>query len=137
TYRSTPVRPAKEVPEKLAALREDLAASPTAPASVSPTPAQLEAQAAYVGRLNEHLRRHWKLPPLQDWDEKLKATIVIRTKRDGTVTATWFEKNSGNSRFDQYVKKAVANASPLPPLPPEFTQNNEEIGVTFTPGGLK
>lgn len=139
TYRSTPPRPVQDLPEQLAALRENLAAArgPTSQESVSPTPAQLAAQAAYVDQLKVHLGRHWKLPPLQDWDEKLSATIAIRIKRDGTVTNTWFEKNSGNSRFDQYVKKAVTNASPLPPLPPEFTKKSEEIGVTFSPGGLQ
>lgn len=139
TYRSTPPPPAKDLPEQLATLRESLAAArgPAPQEPAPPTSAQLEAQAAYVAQLKEHLRRHWKLPPLQDWDEKLSATIVIRIKREGTVTATWFEKNSGNSRFDQYVKKAVTSAAPLPPLPREFTQNSEEIGVTFNPGGLK
>lgn len=97
---------------------------------------QLEARAAYVARLREHLRRHWKLPVLQDWDEKLSATMVIKIKRDGSVITSWFEKHSNNSRFDQYVKKAVDRASPLPPLPREFEQKSEEIAVTFTPGGL-
>lgn len=138
TYRITPVRPAQELPEKIATLREELAAgAPASPASYSPTPAQLAARDAYIARLKEHLRRHWTLPDLQDWDEKLSATMVIRIKREGTVTATWFEKGSGNSRFDRYVKMAVTNAAPLPPLPQEFAQKSEEIGVTFTPGGLK
>lgn len=106
------------------------------PPSGLPASLQLEARAAYVARLREHLRRNWKLPVLQDWDEKLSAKIVIKIKRDGSVTTTWFEKHSTNPRFDQYVKKAVDRSSPLPPLPREFEQKSEEIAVTFTPGGL-
>jgi colicin import membrane protein len=137
THRAVPARP---VP---------IAGNPTNPqANVAATGANLstatnlttsghlEARAAYVARLREHLRRNWKLPVLQDWDEKLSAKIVIKIKRDGSVTTTWFEKHSTNSRFDQYVKKAVDRSSPLPPLPREFEQKSEEIAVTFTPGGL-
>lgn len=92
---------------------------------------------AYKARLTSHIGRQWKLPVLQDWDPRLNATVILRIKRDGTVTSTWFERHSNNPRFDQYVKKAVTQASPLPPLPPESTQKSEEIAVTFTPGGLK
>lgn len=136
TYRNTPaVQVSGAAPTRP---RGDVAATGAnvTPATKWLAAKQLEARAAYVARLREHLRRHWKLPVLQDWDEKLSATMVIKIKRDGSVITSWFEKHSNNSRFDQYVKKAVDRASPLPPLPREFEQNSEEIAVTFTPGGL-
>jgi outer membrane biosynthesis protein TonB len=107
------------------------------PGTYAPTPGQLEAQATYIARLKDLLRRHWKLPVLQDWDAKLSATVVIKIRQDGSVITTWFERHSNNPRFDQYVKRAVDQSVPLPPLPREFGQKTEEIAVTFTPGGLK
>lgn len=113
-------------------------AGQTAPPADLSGPNQKAALAAYVTRLIAHIKPHWVLPEHLDWENKnLSTTIVIRIKRDGAVTATWFEKNSGNTRFDQQVKKVVNNSLPLPPLPPELGKNSEEIGVTFTPGGLQ
>lgn len=139
TYRLAPTRPVQVAEEKNAKPRENMVAlgGNPLPGASSPSSRELAAQAAYAALLREHLRRHWKLPVLQDWDARLSATMVIRIKRDGSVITTWFEKHSDNSRFDQYVKKAVDQSSPLPPLPKEFAQQSEEIAVTFTPGGLK
>ena len=99
-------------------------------------PRKLEALAQYKSRLSQHIYPYWQLPELQDWDENLRAVIVLRVKRDGTVTSSYFEKRSGDLRFNQYVKKAIDNAQPLPPFPIDFHQKTEEIAVTFYPGGL-
>jgi colicin import membrane protein len=97
---------------------------------------QLAALAGYRARLFEHISPHWQLPELQGWDEKLRAVIVMQVKRDGTVVNIYFEKRSGDRRFDQYAKKAIDNAQPLPPFPLEMNEKSEEIAVTFSPGGL-
>jgi TonB family protein len=99
-------------------------------------PRKLEALDRYRARLFEHISPHWQLPELQDWDESLRAVIILRVKRDGTVTSSFFEKRSGNLRFNQYAQKAIENAQPLPPFPIDFREKSEEIAVTFSPGGL-
>jgi colicin import membrane protein len=101
------------------------------------SPRQLEALDRYKARIFQHIKPNWQLPDLQNWDETLSAKIVLKMKWDGSVDSTWFEKKSGDYRFDQYVKKAVENSVPLPPLPMEFDRKSEEIAVTFTPGGLR
>jgi len=138
-YRATSARSALVSEDKPAKSQKDITAPTATPllASNTPTPGQLAAKVAYKARLQEHLRRHWQLPVLQDWDKKLSATVVIRIKRNGSVIKTDFETHSANPRFDQYVKRAVGQSSPLPPLPHEFEQKTEEIAVTFTPGGLQ
>ncbi len=90
----------------------------------------------YKARLFQQIKPNWQLPDLQNWDETLTARIVLKVNWDGSVDSTWFEKRSGDYRFDQYVKKAIDNSIPLPPLPLEFDRKSEEIAVTFTPGGL-
>ncbi|MFN2366351.1 MAG: cell envelope integrity protein TolA [Desulfurivibrionaceae bacterium] len=101
-----------------------------------PNQQELEALDRYGARLRRHISPHWQLPELQEWDEDLRAVIVIQVNRDGTVTGTYFEKRSRDSRFNRYVQKAVDNAQPLPPFPIDFHKKSEEIGVTFSPGGL-
>ncbi|MEN8135520.1 MAG: cell envelope integrity protein TolA [Thermodesulfobacteriota bacterium] len=99
-------------------------------------PRRLEALDRYRARITDHISPHWQLPELQEWDENLRAVIVMQVKRDGTVTNSYFEKRSKNLRFNQYVKKAIDSAQPLPPFPIDFHEKSEEIAVTFSPGGL-
>ncbi|MFO7605077.1 MAG: TonB C-terminal domain-containing protein [Desulfurivibrionaceae bacterium] len=101
-----------------------------------PNQQELEALDRYRARLFRHISPHWQLPELQEWDEDLRAVIVMQVNRDGTVTGTYFEKRSRDSRFNRYVQKAIDNAQPLPPFPIDFHKKSEEIGVTFSPSGL-
>jgi len=97
---------------------------------------KLEALDRYRARLFDHIAPHWQLPELQDWDESLRAVIIMQVNRDGSVTNVYFEKRSGNQRFNQYARKTIDNAQPLPPFPIDFHDKSEEIAVTFSPGGL-
>ncbi len=97
---------------------------------------KLEALDRYRARITDHISPHWQLPELQEWDENLRAVLVMNVKRDGTVTNSYFEKRSKNLRFNQYVEKAIESAQPLPPFPIDFHEKSEEIAVTFSPGGL-
>lgn len=140
TYRTSKTRPSPTAESASAKSRAgDTGNAPqAAPSSELSNPNQKEiALATFRSRMHARISPHWTLPEQQDWDKKLTAVIIIKIKADGTVTSTWFEKKSGNTRFDQFVKKAVDRASPLPALPPELGKSSEEIAVTFTPGGLK
>ena len=97
---------------------------------------KLEALDRYRARITDHISPYWQLPELQEWDENLRAVIVMQVKRDGTVTSSYFETRSKNLRFNQYAQKAIDNAKPLPPFPIDFHDKSEEIAVTFSPGGL-
>jgi TonB family protein len=136
TYRVTP--PPVQLPEGNVAkprTRESTTPGPGGSAKeVSP-----EVQSAYAAGLRGHIGRHWSLPDLQGWDKSLKTVISIKMKANGMVApgGVTIATPSGNPRFDKEARKAVNNSLPLPPLPPEFGKNGEEIAVTFTPGGLK
>lgn len=97
---------------------------------------KLEALEIYRARLFKHISPHWQLPELQEWDESLRAVIIMQVKRDGVIINSYFEKRSENNRFNQYAQKAIDNAQPLPPFPIDFHEKVEEIAVTFSPGGL-
>ena len=88
--------------------------------------------AAYGAHVSQAVRRHWQPNCLQRSNmQNLKAVIVVRIMPDGSISASWFEKESGDRLFDQSAMTAVTRSSPLPALPPG--QEKLEIGITFTP----
>jgi colicin import membrane protein len=56
---------------------------------------------------------------------------------DGEVRDVWFEKKSGNAYFDDSAFKAVKKANPLPQLPKGYLRPFYNLGLIFTPSGLK
>ncbi len=67
----------------------------------------------------------------------LVAVVIIKILSSGDISDIWFEKKSGNVFFDDSAFKAVKKSSPLPPLPREYTRPFYEVGLVFTPAGLK
>ena len=90
----------------------------------------------YLSAVYQKIHDHWVLPDLQNWDNALEAILSITIKRDGTVTDSYFESKSANIYFNQFVLKAVKDASPLPPFPSQLKEDTFEIGLRFKPGEL-
>ncbi len=87
---------------------------------------------AYGQRVARLIRGNWQPNCLQRSNLKgLKAVIVVRVAGDGSITASWFEHESGDRLYDQAAMAAVTRTNPLPPLP--AGQEQLEIGITFTP----
>ena len=79
----------------------------------------------------------WALPEFKQYDNSLKAKYVIRISRDGTVIKQFFEARSNDSTFDQFVKKAVQEASPFPPFPPAIKESSLEFELRFSPSDIQ
>lgn len=90
----------------------------------------------YLATVYQKIHEHWILPDLQNWDDSLEAVLVVTIRRDGVVTNNFFEKKADNTYFNQFVLKAVKDASPLPPFPDQLQENTFEIGLRFKPGEL-
>lgn len=88
----------------------------------------------YLLAVNSQVQQHWKLPESQTWKNNLEAIIVIKVRQDGKVIDTFFEHRSESLTFNQYVERAIKEASPLPPFPAGFDQKDLEIGLRFRPG---
>ena len=88
----------------------------------------------YLLAVNSQVQQHWKLPESQTWKNNLEAIIVIKVRQDGKVIDTFFEHRSESLTFNQYVERAIKEASPLPPFPAGFHQKDLEIGLRFRPG---
>lgn len=141
----------KDIKNALDTLRDSLAAKNTeieagqkaGEETGEPSPAQSgsgvtvdEVTRKYLIAVNNQVQEHWVLPDLQNWKETLEAIYIIRVRRDGVVVESYFEKKSENTYFNQFVEKAIKDASPLPPFPREIKNTDMEIGLRFRPGEL-
>ncbi len=92
----------------------------------------------YRSLIPNHIENNWVFnEQLVGGRTDLVSVIVVKIMKNGEITDIWFEKKSGNSYFDDSVYKAVKKSNPLPPLPREYTQPYYELGLIFTPKGLK
>jgi colicin import membrane protein len=95
-------------------------------------------QHVYVAEVEARIKRHWVLPEAYVKNLKgLVAWVVVRIKRDGTLSKVWLEERSKNSRFNRSCLNAVERAAPYPPLPSEERGPYLEVGFRFRPGDLQ
>jgi colicin import membrane protein len=90
----------------------------------------------YLSAVYQKIHDHWVLPDLQNWDNALEAVLIIIIRKDGFVTDSFFERKTDNIYFNQFVLKALKEASPLPPFPDQLDKSTLEIGLRFKPGEL-
>ena len=71
----------------------------------------------------------------QELDKRHLAPVVINltVARNGEIVDTVIMRGSGNSRYDKAVLKALAAASPLPPLPPSYEGDFFQAPIRLVP----
>ena len=71
----------------------------------------------YLSRVQAKVTERWadKAIPGQ------QPVAVFEISRDGRVSGLAIEKPSGNPYYDQAALRAITEAAPFPPLPPEFS----------------
>jgi TonB family protein len=71
----------------------------------------------YLSRVQAKITERWtgKAIPGQ------QPVATFEISRDGRVSGLAIEKPSGNPYYDQAALRAITEAAPFPPLPPEFT----------------
>lgn len=94
------------------------------------------ARKLYYSEVWKAIQSQWAVPVEILNRDDLEAILVIKIRRDGTITDVRFEKKSGNEIFDSSVWKAVQKANPLPPFPKSYSPPYEEIGIRFRPKDL-
>jgi len=93
---------------------------------------------AYRSQISNHINSNWIFNERHFGGRTdLVSVIVIKIMQNGEISDIWIEKKSGNSYFDDSVFKAVKKSNPLPPLPREYTRPYYDLGLIFTPKGLK
>lgn len=84
----------------------------------------------YLAQIHNQVKKHWNLP---EWirSDNLKAVVVAYVDYRGVVMKTVIEKSSGDQRFDDFARKAVEDASPLPKPPEKFVDMVRIQGIAL------
>jgi TonB family protein len=89
----------------------------------------------YLRLIQSKIGERWA-PPRAAATGGERVTVLFEIQRDGQVREPSVEKSSGNALYDQSALRAVTEASPFPPLPPEFKASSLRVhfGFEFQPG---
>ena len=132
-------RQQKLMEQQLAAIRNQVKSSQQSAASrpAGPSGAKSALSTQYHGAIMNHVTQYWSLPEFKSWDPGLSAVVVITISKNGRIIKQFFEKRSGDAAYDQYVRKTLQEADPLPPIPTALRQEQVEIGLVFRPGSIQ
>lgn len=98
----------------------------------------LELIDIYKSQISYYIEKNWAFSKqLAGGRIDLAAVVVIRIMRNGEIKDVWFEKKSGNTYFDESAYKAVMKSNPLPMLPKGYSRPYYNLGLIFTPSGLR
>jgi|SoiMethySBSTD1v2_1073268.scaffolds.fasta_scaffold244289_2 protein TonB len=97
-----------------------------------------DASLGYYGAaVKAALESAWMKPYLEDQGETYSATVSFVISRDGSTRDVKIVTSSGVPSLDRSAMRAVIEASPLPPIPPTWTQDTLPATMRFdlTPEG--
>lgn len=85
-------------------------------------------QNSYYDLVRNRLQENWTLPA---WlaRQELSAQVLLYIDRKGMVRGVQFQKSSGNSQFDEWVRRTILGSQPLPMPPGEILQRVMVDGI--------
>lgn len=98
----------------------------------------IEMMDIYRAEIPYRIQENWAFSSqLAGNSRHLEAVLVVKIMPAGEIADIWFEKRSGNRYLDESAYKAVQKSSPLPPLPLGYRRPFYNLGLIFTPEGVK
>jgi protein TonB len=85
---------------------------------------------AYGDLVRELVSQHWNRANVHSSPAQFCA-VSFTIARNGTVTNVQVTQPSGDYLLDTSAKRAVLDANPLPPLPPQFERNDVTVEFRF------
>ena len=80
--------------------------------------------------LRNRVAQFWKTTDIRATSAPLVGVTFV-LHRDGSATAIRITQKSGISALDISAQRAIMDAAPFPPLPPQFPKNEAEIEFLF------
>ncbi len=84
---------------------------------------------AYAQQIRDLIASKWNTAGISASPQVI-ATVSIRISRDGSVNISNVQ-TSGSYTLDSSAKRAVLDANPLPPLPPNFPRSQADVDLLF------
>ena len=69
--------------------------------------------------------------------EKMMSSIAFKVMPDGDIMDIFFTDRSGNQHLDDSAYKAIKKSSPVKPHPEKLSRPYVEMGLRFTPEGVR
>jgi protein TonB len=85
----------------------------------------------YLRLIQSKIGERWS-PPRAAAGGGERVVVLFEIQRDGQVREPQVEHSSGNKLYDQAAIRAVGEASPFPPLPPEYKQPTLRVHFGFS-----
>lgn len=101
------------------------------PARRTGTPTDDASFAWYLALVRTAMYDAWQQPSALAGRRGLTTQMLIRVRRDGTITSRRMIGSSGNALMDNSVIQAVESIKTLPPLPAGFGSDYRDITVDF------
>ncbi len=102
------------------------AREPSGPAGV-----QNRQEMIYGNFVKAKIWHNWHFPKALADRKGLVAVVTITITKDGRILEIRVKKYSGLSAFDRSVLNAIRDSAPLPPFPPSFHRDVDEIDIRF------
>jgi protein TonB len=83
---------------------------------------------AYAALLMERVSQHWNTGGL---DVRPTAIVAVDILRNGSIQNARLVQTSGNYQLDTSALRAITEAAPLPPLPPEYEKSVLNVEFKF------
>ncbi len=84
----------------------------------------------YLRQVLQKVEDKWERQ-MQASEPAQKPLILVEIQRDGSIRAPRIEKSSGNAFYDQAALRAIAEASPFPPLPQDWSKPSLRVMFRF------
>jgi len=88
----------------------------------------------YVEAVRRKIGSNWNLfeiDPAVRSARRAKSVLTFTINRDGSVKNIRMEQSSGNQSMDISAQRALANASPMPPLPNDYSGSYVNVNFDF------
>jgi colicin import membrane protein len=83
------------------------------------------------------VQKNWAFAEQLGGGKQLVASIVFKVLPDGKLTDIFFTDHSGNTYLDDSAYKAIVKTSPVKPYPEGLHRDYIEMGLRFTPEGVR
>ena len=84
------------------------------------------------------INKNWAFAEqLSGGGSNLMASIVFKVMPDGRIVDLFFTDRSGNQYLDDSAQKAILKSSPVAPHPEQLRRPYVELGLRFTPEGVR
>jgi protein TonB len=85
----------------------------------------------YAEMVRQRIAQNWLTNGLDSRTQSQPAIVSFYIQHDGTIRTPQVVQSSGNPTIDNTALRAVYNASPLQPLPPQITESYISAQFTF------